>query len=70
MKEFVIEVTLNETGTLEAETFGFKGKTCETELLDLLQSDFVIESIEKKDDYYKPAEEDVVSNTKVAGRKI
>ena len=60
MKEFSIELTLNENGFLEAETIGFKGKICESELRELLQSEFVIENVEHKDDYYKAEDESII----------
>ena len=53
MKELTIEIEIDENGLIEAETFGFKGKVCESELNELLQSDFVIENIDKKDEYYQ-----------------
>ena len=69
MKEFTIEISIDELGGLEAETFGFKGKVCERELRDLLQDEFIIEDVDKKDDYYKSAEEEVISVDKVRGTK-
>lgn len=70
MKELTIEISIDELGALEAETFGFKGKICESELRDLLQDEFPLENIDKKDDYYNPVEEDVVASTKIVGRKV
>ena len=70
MKELVIELSLDESGTLEAETFGFKGKICESELIELLQDDFYLDGIDKKDDYFKPVEEDVSNALKTVGRKV
>lgn len=69
MKELTIEISIDELGGLEAETFGFKGKVCESELRNLLQDEFVIDSIEKKDDYYKSNEEEVIVVDKVRGTK-
>jgi hypothetical protein len=69
MKELTIEISIDELGTLEAETFGFKGKVCETELRELLQDDFVIDEVDKKDDYYKQAEENMITVDKIMGRK-
>ena len=60
MKELSIELTLDENGSLEAETFGFKGKICESELKELLKNDFVIEEMHHKDDYYKSEDEAVI----------
>lgn len=69
MKELTIEIAIDELGGLEAETFGFKGKVCESELRNLLQDEFVIDSVDKKDDYYKSNEEEVVVVDKVRGTK-
>ncbi len=69
MKELSIELSIDEFGKLEAETFGFKGKICESELIDLLGDSFVVETIDKKDDYYKPVEEDVAQKLVITGRK-
>lgn len=69
MKELTIEISIDELGGLEAETFGFKGKVCESELRNLLQDEFVIDSVDKKDDYYKSNEEEVVVVDKVRGTK-
>lgn len=69
MKELTIEISIDELGTLEAETFGFKGKVCETELRELLQDDFVIGEVNKKSDYYKTPENNVITVDKIMGRK-
>ncbi len=69
MKEFSIELTLDENGFLEAETFGFKGKICEAELKELLQGEFVIDTVEHKDDYYKTEEETVINKLESARRR-
>lgn len=69
MKELTIEISIDELGGLEAETFGFKGKVCESELRNLLQDEFLIDSVDKKDDYYKSNEEEVVVVDKVRGTK-
>ena len=69
MKELTIEISIDELGGLEAETFGFKGKVCESELRNLLQDEFVIDSVDKKDDYYKSNEEEVVVVDKVRRTK-
>jgi hypothetical protein len=68
MKELSIEVSIDEFGAIEAETFGFKGKICEKELRDLLSADFVIEEIDKKDDYFK-TEEVIVNASETIRRK-
>lgn len=65
----VIEITIDDLGKIEAETFGFKGKVCEKELNDLLSSEFVIESVDKKDDYYKLEETDIDIVRKIEGRR-
>ena len=70
MKEFTIEISIDELGGLEAETFGFKGKVCESELRDLLQDEFVIDDVDKKDDYYKSTEEGTITVDKIRGTKI
>ena len=57
MKEYTIEITIDEDGLLEAETFGFKGKVCESEIKELLSSEFVIEEMDRKDEYYQSEEE-------------
>ena len=64
MKELLIDISIDESGVVEADTHGFKGKVCESELLDLLGDSFVVGEIERKDDYYKPVEEDVVKTVK------
>ena len=46
MKELSIELTIDENGFLEAETFGFKGKICESELKELLKADFVVADVD------------------------
>ncbi len=69
MKELTIEISIDEAGGLEAETFGFKGKVCESELRNLLKDEFVIESVDKKDDYYKSEEEEVIAVDKLRGTK-
>ncbi len=70
MKELTIEISIDELGELEAETFGFKGKVCESELRELLQDNFVIEEVDKKDDYFKSAEETVTSSNSIRSGKI
>jgi hypothetical protein len=42
---------------------------CESELLDLLGDSFVVTEIQKKDDYYKPVEEDVAKTVKMVRGK-
>ncbi len=69
MKELVIEVTLDENGLLEAETFGFKGKICESELRELLHNDFFVDTVERKDDYYEAEEEIVTKSLERARRR-
>ena len=69
MKELTIEISIDELGGLEAETFGFKGKVCESELRNLLQDEFIIGDVNKKDDYFKSNEEKVISVDKVRGTK-
>lgn len=61
MKELTIEISIDGNGELNAETFGFKGKVCEDELIDLFKDEFVIEEVEKKDDYFKPAEHETLT---------
>lgn len=70
MKELSIEISIDELGMLEAETFGFKGKVCEKEIRDLLSSQFVIEELDKKEDYYKTEEETVLALEKVRGNRL
>ena len=70
MKEYSIEIEIDEDGLLEVETFGFKGKVCETELTELLRGEFVIGSTDKKDDYYKSEDVELVDKTKVGGRRL
>ena len=69
MKELSIELTIDENGFLEAETFGFKGKICESELKELLKSDFVVDNVEHKDDYYKSEDESVIKKLESMRRK-
>lgn len=69
MKELTVEITLSEDGELQAETFGFKGKVCESELRELLQGEFVVSDVEKKDDYYKNEEVHTVVDKKIRGTK-
>lgn len=59
MKELTIEISIDDLGELEAETFGFKGKVCESELRELLQDEFIVGEVDKKDDYYKDVEENI-----------
>lgn len=66
MKELTIEIELSNEGTLEAETFGFKGPICEKELKKLLEKDFIVSDVDKKDDYYK-SEDDVSVIKKIKG---
>lgn len=66
MKELSIELTIDENGFLEAETFGFKGKICESELKELLKNDFVVAEFERKDDYYKSEDEAVAKKLESA----
>lgn len=65
----IIEVTIDDLGQLEAETFGFKGKVCEKELKDLLSSEFVLETLDRKDDYYKSEETEFEKMKMVKGRR-
>lgn len=69
MKELTIEISIDELGGLKAETFGFKGKVCESELRSLLQDEFIIGDVDKKDDYFKSNEEEVITVDKVRGTK-
>ena len=69
MKELTIEISIDELGGLEAETFGFKGKVCESELRNLLQDEFKIGDVDKKDDYFKSNEEEIITVDKVRGTK-
>ena len=69
MKELSIELTIDENGFLEAETFGFKGKICESELKELLKSDFAVDNVEHKDDYYKSEDESVIKKLESMRRK-
>lgn len=69
MKELTVEISLSKDGELQAETFGFKGKVCESELRELLRDEFVICDVEKKDDYYKSEEEQIIVDKKIRGTK-
>lgn len=69
MKELTIEISIDELGELTAETFGFKGKVCETELRELLKDDFVIGDFDKKEDYYKKEESEAIFLEKLKGLK-
>jgi len=69
MKEMSIEISIDELGILEAETFGFKGKVCEEELRDLLDSQFVIEEFTRNDDYYKSEVETKVEE-RIRGKRL
>ena len=68
MKELSIELTIDENGFLEAETFGFKGKICESELKELLKNDFAVAEFERKDDYYKSEDEAITKKLENARR--
>lgn len=46
-----IEVTINEDGSIQANTKGFKGKVCEEELEKLLGKEWT--SVNKTDEYYQ-----------------
>jgi hypothetical protein len=69
MKEYTIEIKIDEDGLLEAETFGFKGKVCESEIKELLSSEFVIEEMDRKDEYYQ-SEEEIQNKKETVGRRI
>lgn len=69
MKELKIELTLDENGFLTAETFGFKGKVCESELRELLSEEFVIDGVDYKDGYYERDEVEVTQALERARRK-
>ncbi len=67
MKELTIEIEIDENGLVEAETFGFKGKVCESELNELLQSEFVINGMYKKDEYYQENNETIEIEKQIKG---
>ena len=69
MKEYTIEITIDKDGLLEAETFGFKGKVCESEMKELLSSEFIIEEIDRKDEYFQ-SEEEIQNRKETVGRRI
>ncbi len=68
MKEYAIEITIDEDGLIEAETFGFKGKICESEIRELLSSEFVLEEVDHKDEYFQ-SEEKVLEKKELVGRR-
>ena len=68
MKEYAIEITIDEDGLLEAETFGFKGKVCESEMKELLSSEFIIEEVDHKGEYFQ-SEEEVLKGKETVERR-
>lgn len=61
MKETKILVNINEDGEISAETFGFLGEVCLSELEQLLGESADFDELVKKDEFYKKS---VVSNKK------
>jgi len=69
MKEYAIEIIIDEDGLLEAETFGFKGKVCESEIKELLSSEFVLEEVEHKDEYFQSEDVSVQKKESIQRRQ-
>ena len=63
MKEFNIEIEIDENGNIIADTKGFHGKVCEKELDDLLEGIDGDSEDKKKPEYF--AKEKIISNTSI-----
>ena len=68
MKEYKIEVIIDEDGNLKAETFGMTGTTCVDELDSLLAGLEGDRSEKYTPDYYKKVKQ-TVRKTIPSGRK-
>lgn len=53
MKEYKIEIEIDEKGNISAETFGMQGNICEKELDKILEDVKGEQEIQNTDDYYK-----------------
>ena len=53
MKEYKIEIELDEKGNIKAETFGMEGSVCAEELDKMLKDIQGERQIENAPDYYK-----------------
>ena len=63
MKEFNIEIEIDENGNIIADTKGFHGKVCEKELDDLLEGIDGDSEAKKKPEYF--AKEKITANTNI-----
>lgn len=48
-----ITITINENGSMDLKTDGFKGEACVNELEEILEDLALINSLKKTDDYYQ-----------------
>ena len=53
MTEQKISITIYENGKIIADTEGFKGQICVSEIEELLEGIAQVEKIDKKPDYYE-----------------
>ena len=65
-KEKFIDITCNEDGTVEIETTGYKGKSCETDISGLMKAVGQVVTTKKKQEYYQE-EEKVRIHGKIGG---
>jgi hypothetical protein len=66
MKEFNIEIEIDENGNITADTRGFHGKVCEKELDDLLEGIDGESEDKKKPEYF--AKEQIVSKANIKSK--
>lgn len=66
MKEFNIEIEIDENGNIIADTRGFHGTVCEQELDDLLEGIDGKSENKKKPEYF--AKELIVSQTRIKSK--
>ena len=66
MKEFNIEIEIDENGNIIADRRGFHGKVCEQELDDLLEGIDGKSENKKKPEYF--AKELIVSQTRIKSK--
>lgn len=52
MKEYKIEVVIDDNGVIRSETFGIEGEDCVNELTELLNDIVEFEEVQKKPEYY------------------
>jgi hypothetical protein len=60
-----IDITIDADGQIKAATGGFKGKSCLTELDELLGEIDMLESFTKTDEYFQKVQVSSKSKTKI-----